>query len=76
MPHYRLYVLEKNGKLMGAGNFECADDHTAKERVNGLTERHDSELWRLVARFDSSIKPSSAVGLNRTRPARRKRLNA
>ena len=59
MAHYRFYVFENNGKLIGAGNFQSASDDTATESIKQLVRSHNGEVWREVARIDSSIKPSS-----------------
>jgi hypothetical protein len=47
MPHYRAYILDDDGRLAGAVNFDCADDEEAKERAKVLNE-HRVELWRQV----------------------------
>jgi hypothetical protein len=52
MPHYRVYLLDQRHHLKVAVNFDCADDEVAKERVKGLLDREEGELWRLVARFE------------------------
>jgi hypothetical protein len=59
MAHYRFYVFENNGKLMGTGDFQSATDDTATECIKQLVRGHDGEIWGQVARIDSSIKPSS-----------------
>jgi len=59
MARYRFYVFENNGKLMGAGDFQSASDDMATESMERLVRSHDGEVWRQVARIDSSIKPSS-----------------
>ena len=36
MPHYRAHILDEHGHLIGAANFDCADDVEAKERARQL----------------------------------------
>lgn len=45
MPRYRAYVFDEHGQLVGAVDFDCADDDEAKERVRRFDHRH-VELWR------------------------------
>jgi hypothetical protein len=47
MPHYRAYILDEHGHLIGAVNLDCADDEEAKERARQLGG-HRVELWRQV----------------------------
>ena len=53
MPHYRTYILDEHGHLMGALRIDCIDDETAKEQAKQLLDGHDGELWQLVANFSS-----------------------
>ncbi len=78
MPHYRVYFLKQNGKLMGVGNFRCRDDETARARINQLiSDGHEVELWRLISQVHSGIKRSSAiVDLNQVTPAKRTLLHS
>jgi hypothetical protein len=49
MPHYRAYLLDEQGHLIGAVNFDCAEDEAAKERARQALDHHYSlELWRQV----------------------------
>ena len=45
MPHYRAYILDEHGHLIGAANFDCADDVQSKERARQL-DGHRVEFWR------------------------------
>jgi hypothetical protein len=54
MPHYRAYILDEHGRLMGAVSLDCIDDETAKEQAKRLVDGHDVELWQLVASFSSN----------------------
>ena len=45
MPHYRAYILDEHGHLIGAANFDCADDVEAKERARQL-DGHRVVFWR------------------------------
>ena len=47
MPRYRAYVLDEDGHVAGAVEFECADDEEASERAREL-DSSDVELWRQV----------------------------
>ena len=47
MPHYRVYIIEEHGRLVGAAEFDCADDQEAKERAREFDGQH-AELWRQV----------------------------
>ncbi len=53
MPHYRAYILDEQGHLMGALRIDCIDDETAKEQTKQLLDGHDGELWQLVEIFSS-----------------------
>jgi len=53
MPRYRAYVLDDDGRMAGAVEFDCADDEEASERANEL-RNGDVELWRRVPLPDSS----------------------
>lgn len=47
MPRYRAYVLDEDGHVAGAVEFDCADDEEASERANEL-RNGDVELWRRI----------------------------
>jgi hypothetical protein len=47
MLHYRAYILDEHGRLIGAVNFDCADDEEAKEHARHL-DGHRVELWRQI----------------------------
>jgi hypothetical protein len=51
MPGYRVYILDKQGQLMAAVNFDCTDDDAAKEYATPLADGHEVQVWRLVAQF-------------------------
>ena len=48
MPHYRIYISNERGRLVGAAEFDCADDQQAKERARGGFDGQHVELWRQV----------------------------
>jgi len=45
MPHYRAHILDEHGHLIGAADFDCADDVEAKERARQL-DGHRVVFWR------------------------------
>lgn len=51
MPHYRVYVLDEHGQLVGGVYHACADHDPAKEHARRLADGHKLELWRPVAQF-------------------------
>jgi hypothetical protein len=51
MPHYRVYVQNEHGQLVGVVNFDCTDDDAAKEHAKRLADGHGVQLWRMVAQF-------------------------
>jgi hypothetical protein len=58
MPHYRVYILDDHGRLVGAVNFDSADDEEAMERVKQLNAA-DTELWRHIPLVrDNSREPA------------------
>jgi hypothetical protein len=56
MPHYRAYILDVQGLLVGGVNFDCADDAEAIERAEQLDGQH-IELWRQVPITESNDAP-------------------
>jgi hypothetical protein len=48
MPQYRVHILDRRGKLLGAVDLDCTDDENAEARVNGVLAGYSGELWRLV----------------------------
>jgi hypothetical protein len=56
MPHYRVYVLDEHGQLVGVVNFDCTDDDAAKEHAKRLADSHEVQLWRLVAVRNLTIR--------------------
>jgi hypothetical protein len=74
MPHYRVHILDSSGKLIGAGQFDCADSETAQERIRQLAGDLDTELWQLISPVESSIKRCS--GASQAGPRIRRRLDS
>jgi hypothetical protein len=61
MPHYRVHILDRGGRLLAAFDLDCTDDEDAKGRINEVLGGFGGELWRLVAVFGPdgpSIQPS------------------
>jgi len=50
--HYRVHILDRRGKLLGAVDLDCIDDEAAVERVREVLDGHGRELWRLVTVFE------------------------
>ncbi|MGH6779102.1 MAG: hypothetical protein ACRECL_14025 [Bradyrhizobium sp.] len=46
MPHYRAYIFDEQGQLVGAVDFDCADDEEATAHAGQLGGH--AELWRQV----------------------------
>ena len=46
MPHYRAYLFDEHGQLVGAVDFDCIDDEAAGAHAEELDGR--TELWRQV----------------------------
>jgi hypothetical protein len=59
MPHYRAYIIDEQGQLVSAIDFDCADDEEAKEHARGLDGRK-VELWRELP-LDISRSGVSAI---------------
>ncbi|MBR1229035.1 MULTISPECIES: hypothetical protein [unclassified Bradyrhizobium] len=57
MPHYRVYVSDEHGRLVGVVNFDCTDDDAAKERAKQLGNGHEVQLWRQVTQFKFENPP-------------------
>ena len=56
MPHYRAYVIGRDGMFEAAITLDCADDEAAKESARQLDLDKDVELWqgdRRIARFEA-----------------------
>jgi hypothetical protein len=53
MPHYRVYVLDKDGELTAVVNLACTDDDSAKEQASRVADGQEVELWRLLAQFEN-----------------------
>jgi hypothetical protein len=77
MQKYRLYIMNKRGKVMGAGNFQCKNDEAARACTKQLAgDDHDTELWRLVGSPDLDIRPLSAVSDHQASPMNRRHLHS
>ena len=59
MPRYRAYVLDEDGHLAGAVEFDCADDEEASVRANEL-RNGDVELWRRIPLAESGYPDCEA----------------
>jgi hypothetical protein len=58
LSHYRAYLLDATGEIVGHRRFECSSDEDAQERAKRLFAGRKGELWsgpRKVARFDASV---------------------
>jgi hypothetical protein len=53
MPHYRLYILDEDSRVISAVSFDCADAEAAKELARASVGRHNGELWQLVDLLES-----------------------
>ena len=55
MPHYRAYIIGRDGHFEKAIDLDCADDEAAEQSARPLVDGHDAELWqggRRLAKFD------------------------
>ena len=48
MPQYHLDLLNEQGELAGAIQFESADDQVAKAHAETVLGGHGGKLWRLL----------------------------
>jgi hypothetical protein len=62
MPHYRAHILDEHGHLIGAADFDCADDVKAEERARQL-DGHRVEFWRQACGIAPGICAPSRVQL-------------
>jgi hypothetical protein len=56
MPHYRAYIIGRDGRFEKAIDLDCANDEAAEESAKQLVDGHDVELWqrdRRIAKFDA-----------------------
>ncbi|SHH66550.1 hypothetical protein SAMN05443248_5601 [Bradyrhizobium erythrophlei] len=56
MPHYRAYIIGRDGHFVEAINLDCADDAAAIESARQFADGHGVEVWqldRLVAKLAS-----------------------
>ena len=55
MHHYRLYVLDAHGAVIGAVDLDAADDEAAREQAkNVLGDDHPRELWRQIPTIEGN----------------------
>jgi hypothetical protein len=55
MPHYRLYLLDKDDHIIRRAEFELPDDQHALTKARQLIDGRTVELWsgaRRIARID------------------------
>ena len=84
MPHYRAHILDEHGHLIGAADFDCADDVEAKERARvfwrqacgpGICASSRVQLigiraaYVLVLKFDEPIELAKGKPLRTLRDA-------
>jgi len=55
MPHYRAYILDEQGHVVGAVDLDCDDDDDARERVKQLRGEH-VELWRQIPLLEAAVR--------------------
>jgi hypothetical protein len=56
MPHYRAYIIGRDGHFDKAVELDCADDKAAMESAKQFVDGHDVELWqrdRRIAKFEA-----------------------
>lgn len=46
---YRLHILDERGDLVGAVEFECANDAVAKRKAQKVLAGTPGELWRRIS---------------------------
>jgi hypothetical protein len=59
MAEYRVYTMDRDGRISGAKALVCADDAEAIEQAKRLVVNHAIELWigaRLATRLGASTK--------------------
>ncbi len=59
MTHYRLHILDERGNLVGAVEFECANDATAKRKAQTVSAGTPWELWR---RINGGLETKTGAG--------------
>jgi hypothetical protein len=67
MPHYRVHILDRRGKLLGAVDLECRDDDEAKERIAEVLRGEGGELWRRVEVLEPNDPTSRSIQKGRTK---------
>jgi hypothetical protein len=53
MGEYRAYILDADGRIASAVNFESDDDESARVKAKQLVDGHDVELWQLGRRIET-----------------------
>jgi hypothetical protein len=56
MPHYRAYIIGRDGHFDKAVELDCANDKAAMESAKQFVDGHDVELWqrdRRIAKFEA-----------------------
>jgi hypothetical protein len=56
VPHYRAYIIGRDGHFVEAINLDCEHDAAAVESAKQLINGHDVELWqqdRMVVKLPS-----------------------
>jgi hypothetical protein len=60
---YRLFIMDRNGHIVGASEFVCADDVEAQAVVHPQIDGRPMELWsldRVVRKYPATpSRPSS-----------------
>jgi hypothetical protein len=47
VPHYRAYIIGRDGHFVEAINLDCAEDAAAIESARQFVDGHDVEVWQL-----------------------------
>jgi hypothetical protein len=56
MPHYRVYIVGRDGHFKDAINLDCTDDAAAVESAKQFVKGHDVEVWqeaRLITKLET-----------------------
>lgn len=59
MTCYRLHILDERGDLVGAVEFECANDAAAKRKAQKVLAGTPGELWR---RINGALETKTGAG--------------
>ena len=60
MPHYRAYVIGRDGRFEKAIDLDCSSDEAAMESAKQFVNGHDVELWQRDRRIASLTAKSKA----------------